>query len=214
MRRCIKERNIFYNDLTKQENEFSTTITFSSSPIEKTEEELKEEIANKIVRDEILQYQDRVNYGDKEKDTNLQNQKSNEFQQVQMLRASYYDIRPLEYFLQHMFLIEDNRRPSFAVAIPAKAKDCFNLVEYQTYNNMMDVINKLSYNIIPNPHVNISNSGKINFEYYCISNSKIRSFNMLTSNDIELLIPSMQIELSTDHFKSYYRYKNMSNAQT
>jgi hypothetical protein len=36
--------------LIKQENELSTTITFSSPHIEKTEEELKEEIANKIVR--------------------------------------------------------------------------------------------------------------------------------------------------------------------
>jgi hypothetical protein len=83
MRRYIKDKNKLYEDLTKQENELSTTTTFLSSPIEKTKEELKEEIANRIVRDRFLQYQDRVNYSEIEKNSNLQNQKSNEFQQIQ-----------------------------------------------------------------------------------------------------------------------------------
>jgi hypothetical protein len=82
IRRYIKNKNKLYDELINQENELSTTITFSSPSIEKTEEELKEEIANKIVKDRFLHHQDRVNYGDKEKDTNLQSQKSNEFQQI------------------------------------------------------------------------------------------------------------------------------------
>jgi hypothetical protein len=40
-----------------------------------------------------------------------------------------------------MFLVEDDRRPSHTVAIPAKAEDCFILVEYQSYDNMMYIIN-------------------------------------------------------------------------
>jgi hypothetical protein len=57
MRRYIKEKNKLYDDLTKLENELSTTTIFSSVFVEKTEEELKEDIANKIVRDIFLQYQ-------------------------------------------------------------------------------------------------------------------------------------------------------------
>jgi hypothetical protein len=67
-----------YNVLTKQENELSTTITFSSLPIEKKEEELIEEIANKKVRDRFLRYQDRVNYSEMEKNANLQFKTKNE----------------------------------------------------------------------------------------------------------------------------------------
>jgi hypothetical protein len=29
-----------------------------------------------------------------------------------------------------MFLVEDNKRASYVVAIPAKPEDCFNLIEY------------------------------------------------------------------------------------
>jgi hypothetical protein len=36
---------------------------------------------------------------------------------------------------------------------------------------------------------------------------------MLTSKEIELLFPSMEIELGADCFKPHYRYENMSNAQ-
>jgi hypothetical protein len=43
MRRYIKERKKLYDDLINKENELSTN---------------KEEIANKIVRDRFLQYQD------------------------------------------------------------------------------------------------------------------------------------------------------------
>jgi hypothetical protein len=75
MRRYIKDKNKLYDDLTNQENELSATITFSLPFIEKPEEELKEEIANKIERDRFLQYQDTVNYSEIEKNTNLQNEK-------------------------------------------------------------------------------------------------------------------------------------------
>jgi hypothetical protein len=54
MRRYIRERKILYKDLTDQENELSATITFSFPFIEKPEEELKEEIANNIVRNRFL----------------------------------------------------------------------------------------------------------------------------------------------------------------
>jgi hypothetical protein len=62
-------------------------------------------------------------------------------------------------------------------------------------------------------HVHTSNLDKINPESYRIPKSKIRSFNMLTTNEINLLLPSMQIELSPDRFKPLYKYENMSNAQ-
>jgi hypothetical protein len=148
-----------------------------------------------------------------EKNVIIQNKKSIEFQDIQKLRASYYDVRTIEYFLLYMFLVEYYRRPSYAVAIPAKLEDCFNLIEYQVYDNMMDVINQLGYNIIPNPHVNMSNLGKIISEAYRIPKPKIPSYERLTSNEIGLLFPSLQIELSADHFKPHYRYENMSNIQ-
>jgi hypothetical protein len=78
---------------------------------------------------------------------------------------------------------------------------------------MIDVINKLVYNIIQNPHVNTSDLTKIKSESYRIPKSKIHSFTMLTSNEINLLLPSMQIELSPDRFKPHNRYKMMSIAQ-
>jgi hypothetical protein len=60
-----------------------------------------------------------------------------------------------------MFLVEDDKRPSYLVAIPAFAGDCFNLLEYLAYDNMMDIINKFSYNIIPNLHVNMFDLKKL-----------------------------------------------------
>jgi hypothetical protein len=78
---------------------------------------------------------------------------------------------------------------------------------------MMDIINKYGYNIIPNPHVNIFNLRKIIPDSYGIPNSKIYSFEVLTTYEINLLSPSMQTELTADRFKSHYRYENMSNAQ-
>jgi DNA-directed RNA polymerase specialized sigma54-like protein len=80
MRRQIKERNILYYDLTDQENELSPTITPSIPFIEKPEEELKEEIANNLVRNRFLQFQDRVNYRETENNIILQNEKTKEFE--------------------------------------------------------------------------------------------------------------------------------------
>jgi hypothetical protein len=97
-----------------------------------------------------------------------------------------------------MFLVEDNKRPSYLVAIPANQGDL-------AYDNMMDIINKFGYNIIPNPHVNTSELNKIK--------SKIHSFQMLSVNEIEILLSSMEIELTADRFKLYYRYEMMSKAQ-
>jgi hypothetical protein len=206
MRREIKERKKLYDNLSNQENYLSTTMSFSVSFIEKPEKELKEEIANKIVRDRFLQYQDRVDYSEKDKNIILRNEKTKEFEKIQKIHASYYNVRTLVYFLSYMFLVEDDKRPSYLVAIPAFAGDCFNLLEYLAYDNMMDIINKFGYNIIPNPHVNTFNLTKIKSESYKIPKSNIRSFNMLTSNNIKLLFFSIQIELSTNRFKPHYIY--------
>jgi hypothetical protein len=68
---------------------------------------------------------------------------------------------------------------------------------------MMDIINEFGYNITPNPHVNLSDLGKIIPESYRIAKSKIPSFKTLTPNEIKLLFPLIQTELSTDHFKPH-----------
>jgi hypothetical protein len=47
-----------------------------------------------------------------------------------------------------MFLVEDNKSTSNAVAIPSEAEDCYNLLEYLASDNIMDIIIKLGYNII------------------------------------------------------------------
>jgi ribonuclease HIII len=49
-----KRKNKKYNDLTKQENDLPRTPVFISEAIDNTEEELKEEIVNEIVRDRFL----------------------------------------------------------------------------------------------------------------------------------------------------------------
>jgi hypothetical protein len=59
----------------------------------------------------------------------------------------------------------------------------------------------------------MSDLSKIISECYSIPKSKIPSFEMLTSNEFEVLLHSMQIEFSADRFKPHYRYENMSNAQ-
>jgi hypothetical protein len=103
-----------------------------------------------------------------------------------------------------VFLIEDDKRPSYAVAIPAKAEDCYNFFEYQGYDSMTDIINKSGYIIIPNRHVNTYNLRKIIPESYRIPKSKIYSFETLIPNEINLIHPLMQIELTTDRFKPHY----------
>jgi hypothetical protein len=119
----------------------------------------------------------------------------------------------LVYFYQHVFSVEDGRRLLYAVAIPAKAEDCYDLIEYLGYDSMIEIINKFGYDIIQNPHVNRFNLGKIIPESYRIPKSKIYSFELLTIHGINLTYPLMQIELTPYRFKPHYRYENMSNAQ-
>jgi hypothetical protein len=55
----------------------------------------------------------------------------------------------------------------------------------------MDIINKFGYNIIPNPHSNIFNLGKIIPKSYRISKSIIYSFEDLSPYEINLIHPLM-----------------------
>jgi hypothetical protein len=139
---------------------------FSPPPIDKIQKELKEEILNKIVKNRFFQFQDSVNYRDKEKYINFQNEKFKEFQQIEKKSGSYYDVPKLVNFISDVFLIENYRRPSYAIAIPAKAEDCYNLIEYQVYYSMKNIINKFGYGIVPNSHVHNFNSLKIVSESY------------------------------------------------
>jgi hypothetical protein len=90
MKRYIKEKNKLCDDLT---NQIINNYNIFISTYRKTEEELKEGITNKIVRDRFLQYQERVNYSEMEKNINLQNKKSKEFQLIQKKRVCNYDVR-------------------------------------------------------------------------------------------------------------------------
>jgi hypothetical protein len=74
------------------------------------------------------------------------------------------------------------------VAIPAKVEDYYNLIEYQGYNNMIDIVNKF-------------NLRKIIPESYCVLKSNIHSFQTLTPFEINLIFPLLQTELSADSFK-------------
>jgi hypothetical protein len=117
-------------------------------------------------------------------------------------------------FFPHVFLIKDDRRLLYAVAIPAKAENSYNLIKYQAYDSIIDIIYKHGFDITANPHVDRFHSSKIYSESYRVPKSGIHSFQMLIVIEINLMFPLMKTELNTDRFKPHYRYENMSDSET
>jgi hemerythrin-like domain-containing protein len=56
-----------------------------------------------------------------------------------------------------MYLVEDHLRPSKVIAILSKAQNCYNEMEYQAFDNIMDIILRFCYDTIGNPHHDPSN---------------------------------------------------------
>jgi hypothetical protein len=51
-----------------------------------------------------------------------------------------------------MFKVDEGKRPDYIVAFPWYAVDCFDFVEYATFDQMLYYADRYSYDIIPNPH--------------------------------------------------------------
>jgi hypothetical protein len=59
----------------------------------------------------------------------------------------------LKYSLPHIFKVDDDSRPDYAVAAPWFAMDCYDFVEYAAYDQMLYYVDTYSYDIIPNSKV-------------------------------------------------------------
>jgi hypothetical protein len=54
-----------------------------------------------------------------------------------------------------MIKVDEDKRPDYTVAILWYVVDCFDFVEYATFNQMLYYADTYSYDIIPNPHVKV-----------------------------------------------------------
>jgi hypothetical protein len=52
-----------------------------------------------------------------------------------------------------MFNVDMENRPTYTVAIPWKAEDCYDFIEYTAHDQMMYYYLKYSYDMISNPHL-------------------------------------------------------------
>jgi hypothetical protein len=75
--------------------------------------------------------------------------KGKEFDLIKERRIRYHNACNIPY---HMYLAEDHLRPSKAITIPEKTEYFYNEIEYQAYYNMMGIILRFCYDIIPNQH--------------------------------------------------------------
>jgi hypothetical protein len=113
--------NIRKNEIKKISKQIEMYIKqeiLLSSPKEKIKE-IEDEMEADLLRFRYQTYQSNSSYKKKENDL------------IKRKRSRYYNARDIEFYLFfHVYLVEDHLRPSKVIAIPAKAVDCYNEMEY------------------------------------------------------------------------------------
>jgi hypothetical protein len=138
--------------------------------------------------------------------------KRNEFDLIKRKRSRYYDPGNIEFYLfPHVYLVEDHLRPSKIIAIPAKAEDCYNEMEYQAFDNMMDICLRFGYDTIRNPHHHPNNKSYLSSKSYFVPSENITSYKKLIKN--ELNYPLGLNVLSPIYFRPHFGYDSMSKEQ-
>jgi hypothetical protein len=54
-----------------------------------------------------------------------------------------------------MFNVDDDKRPTYTVAVPWNVEDCYDFIEYSAYDQMLYYLLTYSYDMIPNPHLQV-----------------------------------------------------------
>jgi hypothetical protein len=138
--------------------------------------------------------------------------KKNEFDLIKRKRSRYYNARDIEFYLfPHVYIVEDHLRPSKVIAIPAKAVDCYNEMEYQAFDNMMDICLRFGYDTIRNPHHDPINKNYLFSKSYFVLSENITSYKKLKKNQLNFSLSLNAI--SRKYFKPHFRYNNMSKEQ-
>jgi hypothetical protein len=72
------------------------------------------------------------------KNRDTMNKKLAEFRKIQAVGNKHYNPKTLKkYFISNMFNVDYDKRPTYTVAISWYVKDCYDFVEYTTYNQIL-----------------------------------------------------------------------------
>jgi hypothetical protein len=114
-------------------------------------------------------------------------EKLREFKLIQSLRKNY-DPKNFKYYLPHIFKVDYDSRPDYIVAILRYPVDCFDFVEYATFDQMLYYVDTYGYDIISNPHVKVDGN-----RITKIDNLLERHSNTYKSNKKKDLYPKQNI---------------------
>jgi hypothetical protein len=66
------------------------------------------------------------------------NYKFTKFKQIQALRKKHDVIKKIKkYYIPNMFNVDDDKRPTYTVAIPWYAEDYYDFIEYAAFYQML-----------------------------------------------------------------------------
>jgi hypothetical protein len=133
-------------------------------------------------------------------------EKLKEFKKIQVLRKNY-DPKILKYYLPHMFKVEEDKRPDYTVAIPRYPVDCFDFVEYATFDQMLYNVESYSYDIIQNPHVKV-----VGNKTSIVNHPLVRYSNTFKSNKKKDMYPKLKIDLENRSLPPN-QYRSMTQIQ-
>jgi hypothetical protein len=81
-----------------------------------------------------------------------------------------------------MCLVENHLRKSNVIALPSKAENCYNEMEYQAFDNMMDIILRFGYDSIRNLLHDPSNKNYLFSKSYFLLSENITPYKKLKKN--------------------------------
>jgi hypothetical protein len=205
-RREVKKLTYKLNEFIQKDPFILMNNSSSSSPYSVLKQ-MREFIANKLIKDRS-EFMRRYDGGDLarywNKDVTLE--KLKEFKQIQQLRKNY-DPKTLKYYLPHMFKVDDDSRPDYAVAIPWLAVDCYDFVEYAAFDQMLYYADTYSYDIIPNPHVKVDGNKTI-----IVAHPLVRHSSTFKSNKKKDIYPQQNIN-SENRPLPLDLYRNMTQVE-
>jgi hypothetical protein len=150
-----KDPYILSNNSSSSSTSSSSSLLSDDLPQIWTEQEIQQFITEKIINDRTSLI---ITNGDENQiklmNRNTMNKKLAEFRKTQAVRKKFYDIKTIKkYYIQNMFNVDVDNRPTYTVAVKWYVEDCYDFIEYTAFDQMLYYSLTYSYDMIPNPHL-------------------------------------------------------------
>jgi hypothetical protein len=150
-----KQKDLFTLSNNSSSSSSSSLLDPNERPQNWTEKQMRDFITDKIINDRSSLL---ITNGNEQEiklmNRDTINKKLAEFRKLQALRKNYYDIKTVtKYYIPNMFNVDDDKRPTYTVAVPWYAEDCYDFIEYSAFDQMVYYSLTCSYDMIPNPHL-------------------------------------------------------------